>query len=192
MINIYEYILGKTNPNIKKENELYQYFFDTIENSDYCIDEDISTGIKNLHAILEKSGECEIFNIITDGIVSLLNSGEYRITLINNPSKDYLEKYDKFIEIHTIPKLDDIFIQIWDFTNKKWYFSEIESSQQELENFDVLLVPYYSNYKKQQFIEDYWKAGALIEAGFYYENVPKNKECEAVNKLEDFFNELSK
>ena len=175
--------------NIRKNQEhLYQKFFYIIEKhygDNYGPDK-----IEQLHKTIDKIGKCLLLDVTLDNIVKLLNTDEYKVFF--DISEETLEKNDKLIHIGVTPTCNYILFQLFDFQNEKCRHIEVASINSSLTSFSVFSMPAYGNYSKQRFIEDFWTAGAMIDDGWYKDDVNKDEESNAISHLKNQFDYLLK
>lgn len=174
----------------KNQNKLkYNKFFNTIFKDDYSVDTDIKD-IERLQKTFKMTGKCVLLDVIVEGIMSLLDTGRYKISVAKN-SAEYIEKYEKFISIYVDPRSDDMTFVTWDFTNKKCVYTETSIYQYPVSS-NLLVMPYsyYSDMTKNDFLRIYWN-GDLMEHSMYFEDVPLKRTSDAIDKLKLSFEKMS-
>ena len=168
----------------------YSEFFNTIFKDDYSVDTDIQY-IERLQKTFKMTGKCVLLDVIVEGIMSLLDTGRYKISVAKN-SAEYIEKYDKFISIYVYPRSDEMSFVTWDFTNKKCVYTETSIYQYPTVSSSLLVMPYsyYSDMTKNDFLRIYWN-GDLMDHSIYFEDVPLKRTSDASNKLKLAFEKMS-
>ena len=176
--------------NIRKQNSKnskWQEFLDTLmkygDNVSY---------IQNVGAMLNKIGQCEILDIMTQGIINVLNTNDYELSL---GDADKIDDYEKnYMIIDIVASSEFATFEVYSPHNEHIKLIHIDVDfyiPSRDPHFNIFLVPWLDD---DEFIEKYTGNSDvdLDEDGESWVISKSNPNKKALEKLQKFFEQIVK